>query len=88
MLHVESTVTSSHKYSMSCSFVTIWCFLLAVGSVHNIEDTLFLGRFPNGCGTQDPFPPGVSISQIEICLNLMKSFLHKSEFRREEISDS
>ena len=42
--------------------------LLTVGPVHNIENTRPLGSVPAVCGTQAPFPPRLSISQVEICL--------------------
>nr|CAN64864.1 hypothetical protein VITISV_007970 [Vitis vinifera] len=49
-------------------YVLFWWKLLTVGPVHNIENTRPLGSVPAVCGTQAPFPPRLSISQVEICL--------------------
>ncbi|TXG63843.1 hypothetical protein EZV62_010837 [Acer yangbiense] len=43
------------------------------GSIHDIEDTEFLGSFLDVRWTQDPFTSGLSIIKVEICLR-MKEF--------------
>ncbi|KAJ0110539.1 hypothetical protein Patl1_01758 [Pistacia atlantica] len=50
-------------------YVLFW--LKVVGSIHNIEGTWFLGGLLNVRWSQDPFTPGFSFSQSEICLNKM-----------------